>query len=96
MTDIDTSALQRFTTRSNPHGLGYSDGIIPDDAGEFVAYKDYMAITAQLTEARAQVAAAYEAAASSLEDRGSDGWAENVMAEYASVNADAIRAGEGK
>jgi hypothetical protein len=38
------------------------------------------------------VAAAYEKAAASLEERGSDGWAEHVMAEYASVNADAIRA----
>lgn len=42
--------------------------------------------------ALALVAEVYEVAAASLEDRGSDGWAENVMAEYASVNAEAIRA----
>jgi hypothetical protein len=50
------------------------------------------ALDAAEARERAAVAAAYEKAAASLEERGSDGWAEHVMADYASVNADAIRA----
>jgi len=46
----------------------------------------------RLDQHKAAVAAAYEDAAQVLEERGSNGWAENVMAEYASVMAESIRA----
>lgn len=79
-------------------GISYQLGVAGySDASDYLR-TDYMRgyVAATLADAleaeRAKVAAAYEAAASVLEDRGSDGWAENLMAEWSSVYAESIRA----
>lgn len=66
--------------------------IVQDGMNKWPSDIEY--VRADLAEAayEAGVRAGLEAAASSLEERGSDGWAEKVMAEYTAANAEAIRA----
>lgn len=61
------------------------------DEGVLKYCTEYVRADLSNARMRAVAEAVREAAAASLEERGSDGWAENVMAEYASVNAEAIR-----
>jgi hypothetical protein len=104
MTKTDKEAVERLANFL--HGAGpNADGdwwheVAEREKGNFwwrrylreIERLHYAALDAAEARERAAVAAAYEKAAASLEERGSDGWAENVMAEYASVNAEAIRA----
>jgi hypothetical protein len=99
MTRIDKQAVKRLSRTMHLYGSHWKVGNVfseqrAADCGR--AADTLLTLLAALDAAeareRAAVAAAYEKAAASLEERGSDGWAEHVMADYASVNADAIRA----
>jgi hypothetical protein len=104
MTPIDNETVERLANflrgaAPNADGDWWGD-VAAREKGKFwwrkylreIERLHYAALDAAEARERAAVAAAYEKAAASLEERGSDGWAEHVMADYASVNADAIRA----
>jgi hypothetical protein len=96
---IDKQAVKRLSRTMNWYGNHWKvgDSFSEQRAADCDRAADTLltllaALDAAEARERAAVAAAYEKAAASLEERGSDGWAEHVMADYASVNADAIRA----
>jgi len=81
-------AIGRHCHEPNGQLLLMSEAAIAEMAKDAQAEIDAAVVSA----ANAAMAAAYEDAAQVLEERGSDGWAENVMAEYTSVMAKSIRA----
>ena len=57
MTDVDTSAeaVTRWSVVRNNNGLGYFDGIEPDNNGGFVTYDEYHALAAERDALRAAI-----------------------------------------
>ena len=55
MTDTSTEAVGRWSVVRNNSGLGYFDGIEPDNNGGFVTYDEYHALAAERDALRAAI-----------------------------------------
>lgn len=49
MTDI-RKAVKRYSESRNENGIGFSNGLFPDEKGGFVSYDDYAALSARVEE----------------------------------------------
>ncbi|WP_170759921.1 hypothetical protein [Ruegeria lacuscaerulensis] len=48
--DNGKDAVQRYSSSRNASGLGFSNGIVLDSEGDFVAYSEYAALSARVAE----------------------------------------------
>ena len=55
MTDTSTEAVTRWSVVRNNNGLGYFEGIEPDNNGGFVTYDEYHALAAERDALRAAI-----------------------------------------